>query len=262
MHRVKGGFHKVKAPKADIRPSAVFLDYQQKVDATKRIITLLDRAMTETNNALTRQVIEQRSFSEKFADGYPIAHDETHATAVDFKNGINEVYDYYVRQTSPEVASYHRMQNQVKAYLKEITEVEGMYAALTEVRAETSRYQNKVDALHASKKQNCVKKTWNIHKLDAQREKLDWQSTAEIVAQKRAFAKAPIVHKLALCAYWIAYRTHMRVMKNIWKRLRISPPPMRRRWEVCTLRRCTWACLIMTPRSGLSRHLVLRKSLS
>jgi hypothetical protein len=212
MHKVKKSFHKATAPREDVVPSAAFLEYQQKLDAVKRNITMLDVTMTETNNAMTRQMIEQRSFSEKFADGYPMTLDETHAVAVEFKQGIGEVYDYFVRHTSPEVASYHRMQGQVKAYLKEIAEVEDMYPALSEARSETSRYQKKVDDIHMSNKRNDVKKTRNIHKLDVQREKLEQQTNVVLAAQKRTFAKAPMVHKLGLCAFWVAYRTHMQVM--------------------------------------------------
>lgn len=212
MHKVKKSFHKATAPREDVLPSAAFLEYQQKLDAVKRNITMLDVTMTETNNAMTRQMIEQRSFSEKFADGYPMTLDETHAVAVEFKQGIGEVYDYFVRHTSPEVASYHRMQNQIKAYLKEIAEVEDMYPALSEARSETSRYQKKVDDIHMSNKRNDVKKTRNIHKLDVQREKLEQQTSVVLAAQKRTFAKAPMVHKLGLCAFWVAYRTHMQVM--------------------------------------------------
>jgi hypothetical protein len=212
MHRVKKSFHKVTAPRADVLPSAEFLDYQQKLDAVKRNLTLLDSKITETNNTMTRQMIEQRSFSEKFAEGYPVALDETHAIAVEFKNEIGDVYDYFVRQTSPEVASHHRMQNELKAYLKEVAEVELMYRELTDARAETSRYQKKVDAIHTSRKHTDVKKTRNIQKLDAQREKLDRLTASVITAQRRTFAKAPMVHKLALCAFWVSYRTHMQVM--------------------------------------------------
>jgi hypothetical protein len=92
-----------------------------------------------------------------------------------------------------------------------------MYPALTEARAEVSRYQKKVDGIFVNKEMkgkphSDVKKTRNLEKLDAERERLEELTQAVVIAQKRTYAKAPLVHKLALCAYWVAYRTHLEIM--------------------------------------------------
>lgn len=210
FHALKKKRAQRTAAKRGVIPSAEFLDYKQRLEGVKRNMELVDTNLTEANANWSRYMIEQRSFSEKFVEGYPNSADDTHRIAGEFADGSRALYDYFVRYTTPEIAEYHRMHDQVKAYIAEINEVEAMYPGVLEARSETARYQDKVDSIETSKKESKTKKKFrNVQKMDNEREKYEELTCSVIVAQKKTYAKAPIVHKIGLCAYWLSNEIHV-----------------------------------------------------
>jgi hypothetical protein len=136
LHAVKKTVAKAAAPSRGITPPAEFLDLKLQLVAVKRNITLVDKKMTEANRAWAVQMMEQRSFSERFAEGYPSSSDETAVIAGEFSQSSQALYDHFIRETDPSAQSYHKMQEQVRVYLAEIAEVEAMYPRLTEAKSE------------------------------------------------------------------------------------------------------------------------------
>jgi hypothetical protein len=214
LHAVKKSVAKASAPSRGITPPAEFLDLKVQLAAVKRNISLVDKKMTEANRAWAKQMMEQRSFSERFAEGYPNTTDETAGIASEFADSSQALYDHFVRETDPASQSYHKMQEQVRVYLKEIAEVEAMYPKLTEAKVETTRYQGKIDAIERAKKDNEAKKLRNLQKMDSEKEKYDELVKTVVIAQKKTMAKAATVHRLALCAYWTANATHIQIQQQ------------------------------------------------
>lgn len=212
LHTFKKKVAKATAPTRGVTPGSEFLDYQQRLATVKKNLMYTDTAMDNAVKNWTEQMIEQRSFSERFSEGYPISGDDTDRVAKEFAEGSQNLYDHFVRTTSPESASYYKMHMELKSYIKEIGAIEAMYSPLVEAKSESDRYQNKVDTLERAKKTNDLKKSRNLAKMDSEKQKLA-QLTAEVVSsQKKTYAKAPIVYKAALCAYWSANETHIRIM--------------------------------------------------
>jgi hypothetical protein len=212
LHSFKKSVAKSTAPARGVVPNAEFAALKQSLEAVKRNITLIDKTMTDTNREWSKQIMAQRTFAEKFSEGYPISGDETSKAAAEFAAGSQTVYDYYVRHTSPTESSYHKMQQQVQVYLAEIAEVQAMYPKLKEAKSESARYSAKIDTIEKSKKTDDLKKARNLEKLDQTKEVYD-ETTKEVIArQKLTMGKAAAVHKLALTAYWQANEKHTQVM--------------------------------------------------
>jgi hypothetical protein len=85
----------------------------------------------------------QRSFAVSFQQGYVPSSDEdlTAKVAEEFAEGSTERYDRFVRETSPDLTAYHRMQAMVRRYVSEIEEVEALYPGLLSAKSEVDRYQ-------------------------------------------------------------------------------------------------------------------------
>lgn len=218
LHAVKKSVAKAAAPSRGVTPPADFLDFQVQLDAVKRNIILVDKKMTEANRAWAAQMIEQRTFSERFAEGYPVTNDETSVIAQEFAESSQALYDHFVRETDPQAQNYNKMHDQVRVYLKEIAEVEKMYPSLTEAKSESSRYQDKVDAIERGKKERESKKARNLQKMDSEKDKYDELTKAVIIAQKKALAKSATVHRLALCAYWSSNAAHVQIQQESMQR--------------------------------------------
>lgn len=214
LHAVKKSVAKASAPSRGVNPPAEFLDLKVQLAAVKRNISLVDKKMTEANKAWSLQMMEQRTFSERFAEGYPSTSDETAGIANEFAESSQALYDHFVRETDPVAQNYHKMQEQVKVYLKEVAEVEATYPKLTEAKSETARYQEKVDNIERSKKDNEAKKSRNLQKMDSEKEKYDDLVKTVVIAQKKTLAKSATVHRLALCAYWSANATHIQIQQQ------------------------------------------------
>lgn len=218
LHSIKKTVGKTTASQRGVTPSAEWQDLKLQLEAVKRNIKLVDTKMTDANRAWSKQMMEQRSFSERFSEGYPNTSDETHQIATEFAESSQALYDHFVRETSPEATSYHKMQEQVRVYLKEIAEVEAMYPKLVEAKSEATRYQGKIDAIERSKKDNEAKKSRNLQKMDSEKEKYDELTKSVIIAQKKTLAKSAIVHKMALCAYWSSNAAHLQLSQQSMER--------------------------------------------
>lgn len=214
LHSFKKNLAKASAPQRGVLPPGEFQDYKKRLTVVKRNIMNYDEKMTSCLRAMQKQMIEQRSFSENFVEGYPVTDDETSVLARDFAVGAQEVYDYYIRETSPETASFLQMQAQVQGYLTEIDEVEAMYKELAEAKSETARYQEKVDALSMAKKVDDVKKQRNLDKYESERQKYDELVETVVSKQKKVYSKAALVHRIALCAYWQANEKHLEILQK------------------------------------------------
>lgn len=195
-------------------PSAQFQDYQLRLEAVKRNLQVADKRLDDCSKHWLKHLFDQRSFSAGFVEGVADHDSETYSVAHEFAEGAQTRYDHFVRETSPEDASYNKMHNQVKAYLEEIAEVEAMYPKLIEAKSEASRYQGKIDSIEKAKKVDDLKKTRNLEKLDAQRESFSQLQREVTEAQKKTFAKADTVMRMALVAYWDMNSTHVAIMNQ------------------------------------------------
>lgn len=218
LHAVKKTVAKASAPSRGVNPPAEFLDLKTQLAAVKRNITLVDKKMTDANKAWAQQMMEQRRFSERFAEGYPSTSDDTAVIASEFAESSQSLYDHFVRETDPAAQNYMKMQEQVQVYLKEIAEVEAMYPKLTEAKSETARYQGKIDTIERSKKNDEAKKNRNLQKMDSEKEKYDELAKTVVIAQKKTLAKSATVHKLALCAYWSSNAAHIQIQQESMQR--------------------------------------------
>lgn len=212
LHSLKKSFAKATAPTRGMNPGGEFLDYKNRVHNVRKNLEHLDKRMDETLRSWSLIMMDQRQFSQKLSEGYPISGDHTDQVAAEFEEGVQKVYDYFVRNTSPEAAAYHQMHKQVKDYLMEIEGVESKYAALMEAKSESERYQAKIDTITRSKKNKDDKKSRNFDKLDEQKQKYTEQLESIVALQKTTYEKAPIVYKIALCAYWTAHEVHTKIM--------------------------------------------------
>lgn len=212
LHSFKKKVAKATAPTRGINPGGEFLDYRNRLATLKKSLQYIDGRMDQALKTWATQMIEQRTFSERFSASYPISGDETDKIAKEFSEGSQAVYDYFIRNTSPDNAKYHKMHAQVRAYIKEISDVEALYPKLLQAKSEAERYQSKVDSIERSSKTDDLKKTRNLQKLDFEKQKLEQTTTEVLTAQKQTYAKAPIIYKTALCAYWSAHERHTLVM--------------------------------------------------
>lgn len=212
LHNFKKIFAKTTAPSRGINPGAEYLDYKDRLATIKKNLIYINKTMDDALRNWGVLMIEQRSFSQRFSEGYPISGDETDEHAKDFYAGSQTVYDHFLRNTSPETASYHRMHAQLKLFIKEISEVESLYGPLVEAKSESERYQAKVDSIDRSKRNNELKKARNLQKMDQEKLRLVEMTNQVVNAQKVTYAKAPVVYKAALCAYWSAHEKHTQVL--------------------------------------------------
>lgn len=171
--------------------------YKALLEQVKKNLTTASKNMDQSNKLWMQHMMTNRSFSSSFAEGYvPQTQgdtiDETQLIAQEFERGSNERYDRYVRETSPERAQYHRIHASIRTYLKEIEEVEALYPGLVSAKSESDRYQSKMDSLEKSKKAADEKKTRNLAKQDANREK--YHAMARHVLEVQKGTVSPYVH--------------------------------------------------------------------
>lgn len=167
------------------------------------------------NKLWLKQVQQQRTFSNTFNEGYvPFsAADETAKVASDFAAGSRERYDRFVRETMPETAPFHRMEESVRRYMNEIDEVELLCPGLLEAKAEVERYGSKVDGL-AKKKGVQEKTSRNLSKQEASQASYDALSNSVLDRQKATYGKAPMVSQMALVSFWEGQRCQLQIMQD------------------------------------------------
>jgi hypothetical protein len=187
--------------------AAEFTDYEQRLSSTKKTLAVVHKLMNDNTKEWTRQFMNQRVFSTVIVEGYPRSEDDTHQLARTFADCAQDRYDFLVRENSPEMHEYNRLQNEVRAYIDEITAVEAQYSDIITAKSEVDRYRHKMDVLasgkRATRKANTVKKERNLLKLDAAAEKYRALCDVVIASQKKTFEKAATVYKMALCSYWL-----------------------------------------------------------
>lgn len=214
LHSFKKRVAKTSAPLRGVNPGGEFLDYKNRLSTIKKNLQYIDMKMDDALRNWVVLMIEQRSFSERLVNGYPISGDDTDAQNKAFCEGARNTYDHFMRNSSPESTTYRKMHLQLKAYIKEISQVESLYGPLLESKSESERYQAKVDAIDRSKRNNDLKKARNLQKMDQEKLRLSEMTTNVLLAQKATYSKAPIVYKAALCAYWTAHETHTHVISR------------------------------------------------
>lgn len=112
--------------------------------------------------------------------------DETHRVAKEFASGSNERHDRFVRETSTEKTSYHRMQAQIRKYIEEIEALERSYPALYAAKSEVDRYQSKVETLAEKVGTAEEKKHRNVDKHSSNMDEYKSQLASMLAAQKGA----------------------------------------------------------------------------
>lgn len=214
LHSFKKKVAKNTAPVRGVNPGGEFLDYKNRLATIKKNLQYIDRRMDDAIKYWNLQIIEQRNLSQRFSTGYPIRGDETDRIAKDFEKGSTAVYDYFFRNEDIETEPYKNMQAQVKAYINELVQVEKEYRELLYIKSEAERYQTKVDTMDRRGRNNDLKRTRNLQKMDHEKMRLTEKTNKVVAAQREVYAKAPTIYKAALCAYWTAYQKHMQVISQ------------------------------------------------
>lgn len=163
--------------------------YKGLLERVKKNLMTASKNMDDSNRLWMQHMMMNRSFSTSFVEGYvPQTQgdsvDETQVVAQEFERGSNDRYDRYVRETSPERTKYHRIHTSIRQYIKEIDEVEALYPDLVSAKSESDRYQSKMDSLEKSKKAADDRKTRNLAKQDANREKYNAMARHVLEVQK------------------------------------------------------------------------------
>lgn len=209
FHAIKKNFAKARAPSKGINPGGEFLDFQARLSMIKNNLQYIDDKMEESLKLWNEQMIEQRGFAEKFANGYPIRGDETDDAVREFAHGSHMVYEHFLRGPGAGHDAHRNMRRQVREYIEEINEVELTYTQLEFATSETERYQEKIDKMDRKGQKEGPKWSRNLEKLDHSKLMLESEARVVVAAQKKCYSKAPMLYKAALCAYWtvhIAYQ--------------------------------------------------------
>lgn len=210
LHAVK---KKVALVATNTNAPAEFLDYKHRLESVKKNISHALTRMDDCNRHWMKGVADQRSFSDTFVHGYPNSQDETHAVAVKFAQEARDRHDHFARYNTPEQARYNRMIQQIRGYVDEIDSVEAMYPSLLEAKSEADRYQSKLDSME-HKRVSDEKVSRNIIKHDNEHDRYVALASEVVEAQKQAYAKATIVHKMMLLAYWQANMHHVGIVNK------------------------------------------------
>lgn len=216
LHAIKKRTAASTAAARGVNPTAEFVQMKNKIALVKRNLAHADKKMVDADIMWKRQLASQRSFAENFRDGF-VAEEgdtETYAVLEEFQRGATERYDHFVRSTTKEDETFAKMHVQLRAYLAEISEVEKRYGELVTAKSEVQRYQNKVDSIELKKKSNDLKKGRNLQKMDVERERYAELTGDIVAAQKEVYAKAGVVHRMALCSYWAAHSKHIEVLSK------------------------------------------------
>lgn len=212
LHAVKRRVGLASAP-LRYSPNAEFADLRQRLSSIKVSLKYTSQMLDAANRQWIIQMQEQRRFSERFAEAYPTTNDDTYIVATQFANGSQSLYDKFTRETNPDITGYQKISQQVMLFIKEIELVEASYSRLAMARSEAERYQSKLDAMERSRRPiDSAKKSRNLQKMDTERELYKKLLTETIEAQKKTYAKYPIVFKAALTAYWLSHEKHVNLL--------------------------------------------------
>lgn len=210
LHVVKRQFALLKEPLVNTVPNGEFSDLRQRLTAIKTALKYTSCMLTSSNRIWVMQMQQQRQFSERFHESYPSSQDDTYLVAQQFAEGSQALYDKFTRDIRTEGDVYLHIHKQVTLYIREIEELESTYSKLTAAKAETNRYQSKLDAMERSRRPvDQSKKVRNLQKMDTHREAYRSLLRTTVEEQKKTYAKHPIVFKAALTSYWISHEKHV-----------------------------------------------------
>lgn len=210
MHAFKKHLALLQEPLVNNVPNGEFADLKQRLTTIKNALKYTASIMTSTNRVWIMQMQQQRQFSERFHESYPSTHDDTYIIAREFAEGSQKLYDKFARDGDKTNGTYMHIFGELKKYVKEIEDVEAEYSKLTAAKAETNRYQAKLDAMERSRSPpNREKKQRNLHKMDNQREIYRGLLKSVVQRQKHTYAKHPIMFKAALTGFWLNHEKHV-----------------------------------------------------
>lgn len=194
-------------------PNAEFADLKQRLQSIKQSLKYASSMLDNANRNWILQMQQQRNFSDRFYESYPTPNDELYLVSQQFAFASQQLYNKFTRETSEEVVAYQSIHKQVSLYIREIEQVESMYAKLTAAKSEAIRYQSKLDSMERSRRQTDeTKKARNLQKMDNEKEVYRKLLASTIAAQKKTYAKHPIVYKAALTSYWLSHEKHVKLL--------------------------------------------------
>jgi len=212
LHAVKRKVARAQQP-IKTQPNAEFADMKQRLQSIKQALKYTSNMLNTANRNWIIQMQAQRTFSERFYESYPTTHDELYVVSKEFAQGSQNLYDKFTRETSDDMTAYHNIHKQVLLYIREIETVESSYSKLTAAKSEASRYQSKLDAMERSRRQTDEsKKARNLQKMDNEKDEYRKLLNSTIEAQKKTYAKHPIVFKAALTSYWLSHEKHVTLL--------------------------------------------------
>lgn len=210
LHVIKKQLALLQEPLVNTVPNGEFADLRQRLSAIKASLKYTSSMLSSTDRLWILQMQQQRQFSERFHESYPSTHDDTYVIAKEFAEGSQALYDKFTRDGAKTSATYAHIFHQIITYIREIEEVESEYSKLTAAKAETNRYQSKLDAMERSRKPVRVeKKQRNLQKMDTQREMYRVLLKTIVEKQKHIYGKHPIVFKASLTAFWLNHERHV-----------------------------------------------------
>lgn len=212
FHSIKKNFAKARAPAKGINPGGEYLDYQSRLKMIRENLEYIDEKMENSLRLWNEKVIEQRFFSEKIANGYPIRGDEIDEVMKEFAHGSQMVYEHFLRGPGAGHDGHRTMRRQMSEYIEEIEEVEGSYRQLEFAMSEMERYQMKIDRMDKKGLKEGARWTRNLEKLDHCKLMLESEMRVVVAAQKRCYSRAPRMYKAALCAYWTVHVGYQELM--------------------------------------------------
>lgn len=210
LHVIKKQIALLQEPLVNSVPNGEFADLKQRLSAIKTALKYTSSMMSSTNRVWIMQMQQQRQFSERFHEAYPSTHDDTYLIAKEFAEGSQNLYDKFARDGEKTNGTYIHIHGELRKYVKEIEDVEAEYSKLSAAKAETNRYQAKLDAMERSRTApKKEKKQRNLQKMDTQREAYRALLKSVVQKQKQTYAKHPIMFKAALTGFWLNHEKHV-----------------------------------------------------
>lgn len=213
LHLIKKRIARLQQPLVNNVPNGEYADMRQRLSSIKAALKYTLSMLNSSNRIWILQIQQQRQFSERFHDAYPSTQDDTYIVAKHFADESQALYDKFVRDVNENAAVYLHIHSQIKTYISEIEAIEAQYGGLVAAKTETGRYQAKLDAMERGRRAvDPSRRQRNIQKLDTIREEYRRALRNIVEAQKKTYAKHPVVFKAALTAYWLSHEKHVNAL--------------------------------------------------
>lgn len=227
FHLVKKNFARLQQPLSPSNvPNGEYADLRQRLASIKAALKYTLSMLNSSNRIWILQIQQQRQFSEKFHEAYPSTRDDTYTVAKHFAEESQALYDQFTRDAEQTSAVYFHIYRQIHTYIQEIERVESRYPQLNATKAESSRYQSKLDAMQRNQRRHTItnsqssagvrgragldgKEQRNLMKLERVRDEYRSLLREVVRAQKETYGKHPVVFKAALAAYWLSHEKHV-----------------------------------------------------